>query len=275
MLMKLKDGKSKVLTLSYDDGVVQDIRLKEILDRNGLKCTFNINTGRYTPEQTQREQFYGRMKLSEAQALYRDSGHEVAVHSFSHPFLDRLQRAQVMMELLEDRKNIEAQYGTLARGMAYPNGTYNDMVVEAVGACDICYSRTTKDTYGFGFPENWLTLHPTCRHKSSHLMELAKQFVEDEPKTMAQNWMFYLWGHSYEFDNDDNWNVIEEFAAYTGGKEDIWYATNIEIYDYVKAYESLRVSVDGNIVENPTAIDVWFRHNKQTYCIRGGETLRF
>lgn len=74
---------------------------------------------------------------------------------------------------------------------------------------------------------------------------------------MAQNWMFYLWGHSYEFDNDDNWNVIEEFAAHTGGKDDIWYATNIEIYDYVKAYEALSVSVDESIIHNPTDIDVW------------------
>ena len=46
MYMKLKDGKSKVLTLSYDDGVVQDIRFIEILDKYGLKGTFNINTGR-------------------------------------------------------------------------------------------------------------------------------------------------------------------------------------------------------------------------------------
>ncbi len=31
--MLLKDGKMKVLTLSYDDGVVQDIRLMEIMNR--------------------------------------------------------------------------------------------------------------------------------------------------------------------------------------------------------------------------------------------------
>ena len=36
MYMKLKDGKSKVLTLSYDDGVVQDIRLIGILDKYGI-----------------------------------------------------------------------------------------------------------------------------------------------------------------------------------------------------------------------------------------------
>ena len=53
MLMKLKDGKSKVLTLSYDDGVVQDIRLINILDKYGIRGTFNINTGMYLPEDAQ------------------------------------------------------------------------------------------------------------------------------------------------------------------------------------------------------------------------------
>ena len=273
MLMKLKDGKSKVLTLSYDDGVVQDIRLIEILDKYGLRGTFNINTGRYLPEDAQRERYYGRMKLSEAQALFKGSCHEVAVHSLTHPFLETLKKPQVLMEILEDRKNIEAQYGTLARGMAYPMGTYSDMVIEAVEAAGICYSRTCKATENFKFPENWLTLHPTCHHKHPRLMELAQKFVEEKPRYTAQNWMFYLWGHSYEFDNDDNWNVIEEFAAYTGGKDDIWYATNIEIYDYIKAYESLQVSVDESIIHNPTTTDLWFHHKHQIHCIRSGETL--
>lgn len=273
MLMKLKDGKSKVLTLSYDDGVVQDIRLMGILDKHGIRGTFNINTGMYLPEDAQRERYYGRLKRSEALALYKDSAHEVAVHSLTHPFLETLKKPQVLMEVLEDRKNIEAQYGCLARGMAYPMGTYNDMVVEALAAAGICYSRTVKSTENFGFPENWLTLHPTCHHRNPRLMELAKKFVEEKPAYAAQNWMFYLWGHSYEFDNHDNWNVIEEFAAYAGGREDIWYATNIEIYDYVKAYEALQVSVDETIIHNPTTTELWFFHNGQTYRIGGGETL--
>ena len=274
MLMKLKDGKSKVLTLSYDDGVVQDIRLIQILDRHGIKGTFNINSGMYLPEDTQRERYDGRMKLSEAQVLFNDSPHEVAIHSLTHPFLETLKKPQVLVEILEDRKNIESQYDTLARGMAYPQGTYSEMVLDALEDCGICYSRTTKATERFEFPTNWLTLHPTCHHKNPNLMELARKFVEEKPRRVTQNWMFYIWGHSNEFDRDNNWNIIEEFAAYTGGKDDIWYATNIEIYDYVKAYEALRVSVDERIIQNPTNIDVWFYHKGETHCVRAGEMLR-
>ena len=271
--MKLKDGKSKVLTLSYDDGVVQDIRLMSILDKHGLKCTFNISTGRYIPEDSVREKFYGRMKLSEAKELYIGSGHEVAVHALTHPFLEKLKTDEVIYEVITDRKNIEEQYGTFARGMAYPYGTYNDTVVDILGKCGICYSRTTKSTESFNFPENWLTLHPTCHHKNPKLMEMAKRFAEVDSRYPSANQMFYLWGHSYEFDNNDNWQVIEEFAEYMGGRDNIWYATNIEIYDYVKAYEALITSVDKTMVYNPTAIDVWFLEGEEIYCVHGGETL--
>ena len=272
MYMKLKDGKSKVLTLSYDDGVVQDIRLVEILDKYGIKATFNINTGTYLPEEKVREKFYGRLKLSEAKALYKNSGHEVAVHSLTHPRLEEIPSDELLEEILEDRKNIEEQYGTIARGAAYPYGTYNDKVVSALDMCGICYARTTRATNNFGFPENWLTLHPTCHHSHPDLLGLAKRFAEKELPS-RDNWMFYLWGHSYEFQDNDNWNIIEEFAEYMGGRDDIWYATNIEIYDYVKAYESLQSSTDKKIIHNPSATDVWFSQKDKTYCIKGGETL--
>ena len=105
-------------------------------------------------------------------------------------------------------------------------------------------------------------------------MELAKNFAENNSRYSSDNWLFYVWGHSYEFDDRDNWNVIEEFSKYIGGREDIWYATNIEVYDYVKAYEALRVSVDRTLVHNPTAIDVWFVEGKTTYCVKAGETIK-
>lgn len=273
MYMKLKDGKSKVLTLSYDDGVVQDIRLMEILNQNGIKATFNINTGLYLPEDTVREKYYGRMKFSEAKALYTNSGHEVAVHGLNHPALDRIPSDEALTEILEDRKNIEKQYGTLARGMAYPGGTYSQQVMEELKLCGICYARTIQSTEQVDFPKNWLEWHPTCHHKNPKLMEITKRFVDESPKYGNRIWMLYVWGHSFEFDLQDNWHIIEEFARYAGGKEDIWYATNIEIYDYVKAYESLQTSVDKRIVHNPSSVDVWFAHNKQTYCVKAGETL--
>ena len=34
--------------------------------------------------------------------------------------------------------------------------------------------------------------------------------------------MMYVWGHSYEFTDHDNWEVMENFCRRMGGREDIW-----------------------------------------------------
>ena len=78
--------------------------------------------------------------------------------------------------------------------------------------------------------------------------------VQDRPK------LFYLWGHSYEFNDKDNWEIIEDFAKRIGNREDVWYATNIEVYEYVKAYDALVYSADCKRVKNPSALDVWISY---------------
>ena len=273
MYMRLKDGKTRVLTLSYDDGVFEDERLVEIMNKNGLKGTFNINSGLFLPENKARgEGGNRRMKLSEAKKLYIGSGHEVALHGVTHPFLDRLPRSEMLVEVLNDRLNLEREFGGIVRGMAYPFGTWNDELLGVLETCGIAYSRTTLSTESFNFPKNWLTLNPTCHHNNPRLTELANEFLAPERWNRCK--MFYLWGHSYEFDDRDNWNVIEEFAKFIGGREDIWYATNIEIYDYIKAYERLITSADGSTVYNPTDTDLWIDERGKKICVKAGETIK-
>ena len=86
--------------------------------------------------------------------------------------------------------------------------------------------------------------------------------------------MFYLWGHSYEFESDNNWNVIEAFAELMGGREDIWYATNIEIYEYVESFKRLVFSLDMTRVKNPTAQELCFIFHQKLYTVKPGETLQ-
>ena len=273
IFMRFPEGKAKALTLSYDDGVEQDIRLIEIMKANGLKGTFNINTGCYSEEGKvfPAGQVHRRMSKSLAKKTYLNSGMEVAVHTLTHPYLEWEADNVCAYEVLQDRKNIEEDYGVITRGMAYPYGTYSDSVVATLKQCGIVYSRTTISTEKFDIPTDWLSLSATCHHIYPRLMDLAHKFVED--KVERNPWLFYLWGHSYEFEQKDNWNVIEEFAEYTGNRDDIWYATNIEIYDYVAAYKQLIFSVDGKTIYNPTATTLFFEHRNKIYCIKPGETV--
>ncbi len=278
--MRFPGGRAKALTLSYDDGVEQDIRLIEILNKHGIKATFNINSGAYSPEGKVFKEgtIHRRMTHNAALSLYKDSGHEVAVHALNHPWLEQLPPAMAAYEVLQDRTNLEADYGHPIRGMAYPYGTFNDTVVEILKNSGIAYSRTTISNKKFHMPKDWLRLEATCHHSEPTLMQLADKFV-NSPAPQAPR-LFYLWGHSYEFEQNDNWNVIEEFCEFIGGKSDIWYATNIEIYDYTQAYSRLIWSADMSIVQNPSAIPVTFMlsrsgKGKQTFTVAPGETLKF
>ena len=269
MKMLLKDGKANVLTFSYDDGTVQDKRLMEIFNRYGLKATFNINSGLYYPGDADRD--FGRMTKTSSISLYKDSGHEVAVHGHKHLWPTKIRSVELLQEILKDRQCIEEDYGIIARGMAYAYGGYNQAVIDAISQCGIVYARTIKSTYTMDFPENWLELNPTCHHKDPRLMEIANRFVNEKHRQGLSR-MLYVWGHSFEFDQQNNWDVIESFCQFVSGHAHIWYATNIEVYDYISAYNRLQVSLDESIITNPSATDVWVEVNEQVHCIKAGET---
>ncbi|MCH5250493.1 MAG: polysaccharide deacetylase family protein [Lachnospiraceae bacterium] len=273
--MRFPQGMKKALTLSYDDGVEQDARLINIMKKNGLRGTFNLNSGRYRAEGTTYEPGEVQRRLSEKEAtqLYKDSGMEVAVHGLTHPFLERIPDNLCIAEIVKDRENLEKQFGAIVRGAAYPYGTYSDKVVDIMRMSGIAYARTTLSTENFDIPQDWLRLNPTCHHINPALKELATEFVEERRRDRGYPLLFYLWGHSYEFEKDDNWEVIERFASYVGGRKDIWYATNIEIYEYVEAYKSLVFSMDGERVYNPSCIEIYLEADGKKCSIAPGETL--
>ena len=273
MIMRFPGGRRKALTLSYDDGVEQDRQLIEILNEAGLLCTFNLNSGCYPPEgHTWPEgQIHRRMTGSQVSALYK-APHEVAVHTLTHPDLTQLPRNEMVREILQDRLNLEKQFGGFVRGAAYPFGTYSDETVEALRSCGIVYCRTVWSSHNFAIPQDWLRLQPTCHHDDPQLDALCDRFLNDI--FYANSGLFYLWGHAYEFEAHDNWQRIRDFAAKMGGREDIWYATNIEIYDYVTAWRQLIASADGKRVFNPSATVLYMEiEDRKIVEIGPGETV--
>ena len=273
IIKRFPEGKCKAVTLSYDDGRTEDKRLIEIMDKHGIKGTFNISSGIFSEED---ELGRGRVSKKQALEMYKNSGHEVAVHGYIHSHLEDLPADLITDEVMSDRRELEALFDTDVRGMAYPFGTYNDTVIDCLKACGIAYSRTVKTTESFGFPKNWLALHPTCHHNNPRLFELVDSFLAHDYKARYNDTvnMFYLWGHSYEFENDNNWDIIEKFCERIGGRDDIWYATNIEIYDYMQAVNQLRFNVAKTTAYNPTCTDVWFSEEGKIYKVPAGETIK-
>ncbi len=275
MIMRFPGGLPKALTLSYDDGVEQDEKLIAIVEKYGLKGTFNINSGCFPPEGTTYAPgtIHRRMPLNRLKEVYAKSSWEIAAHAYTHASLVGLPANIAAEEVLRDRKELEDIFGTVIRGFAYPYGAFDDQSVEILRSCGICYARTVQSTRDFHLPKDWLRLQATCHHNDPELMNLADKFVK------ARNWwdpmLFYLWGHSYEFEANDNWDVIERFAQAVSGKEDIWYAANIEIYDYCRAFSQLVFNTAMTLCVNPTARDLWFAYGEKEVHVPAGSTVSF
>ena len=280
MFLRFPGGRAKALTLSYDDGVIEDKRLLSIMEAHGVKGTFNLNSGCFAPEGTVHAEGEGhyRMTASACRELYASEYAEVACHSLTHPFLDQLTAPEVMRELLEDRQNLERMTGRVVRGFAYPYGAFNAAVAGMLRAAGFAYARTVISTGSFELPADPMLLPATCHHNDPRLNELADRFLALDPDSARGSGrspkLFYLWGHAYEFYDNDNWQVIEDFLDKVAGKDDIWYATNIDIFDYIEAFGRLRLSADLRTVENPTAADVWLNEDGRTVRVPAGQTVR-
>ncbi len=216
----------KAVTFSYDDGVTPDLKLLEIFNKYGMKCTFNLNYG-LGPTSGGWEcngKPVNRLDLAENVGKY--AGHEIAAHALTHQDLTKISLEEARKEMTEDRDGLTKLFGACPVGMAYPYGTFNDEVVALLDNLGFKYARTVCESCNFDVQTDLLRFRPTCHHDNKRLFELAEEFLAmetEEPK------IFYIWGHSYEFMGNDNWDRIEKLCQMLAGRDDIFYGTNAEV----------------------------------------------
>ena len=276
--LRFPEGKCRAFTMSYDDGCAQDKRLSDAILPYGLKCTFNLNAlslGRpYEHSVADIEKYiYGR-------------GHEVAVHGALHRATGRLRPIEILDEVLECRRDLEARLGRIIRGMAYPDSgirslapttTYAD-VKRALTDCGIVYARTLgEDNRRYDLPADFHAWMPTAHHTNPELLSMLDEFLAFDYEKMyissRRERLFYVWGHAFEFDGNNDWSLLDEMGKRISASSDVWCATNMEIYEYVTAYASLIFSADNGKVYNPTLKTVWFERDGVMYSVAPGETL--
>ena len=281
MYMRFPGGKFKAVTFSYDDGFRTDIRLAQTLDKYGLKGTFNINSG-YISQDPEGKW----MTAQDIQTHILDKGHEVANHGHHHWCVCSHRPLEGIQDMLKCRLELESLFGGFIRGMATPdnglthfdNGSDMDSFKAMLRGLDMAYCRTSpKGKQDYKLPRDWHLWGPTARHRDPKVLEYvaefkalteAKQYISDTyPR------LFMLFGHSWEFKKFDEWELLETICQELSGMEDTWYATNMEIYEYTQAYNSLVYSADSLRVYNPTRTDVWFFRDRITYCVKAGETI--
>ena len=114
--------------------------------------------------------------------------------------------------------------------MAYPCGGVNndDRVAEIIkNNTGVKYSRTITCNDSFDLQDNLYRFNPTAYIRKRGIMqELAEKFIDAAPNKPQ---IFYIWGHSYEFDIENTWDKFEEFCKYISGRDDIFYGTNTQV----------------------------------------------
>lgn len=255
-------GKKRIVTFSYDDGPAQDRRLVELFNKYGVKGTFHLNGQDHIG--------IGEERRQELRELY--TGHEIACHTLQHGYMERMPGVSLVHETMQDRLALEKTAGCPVVGMSYPCGSVNELTLKALEVCGVAYCRTTNADHRMHLPKEPLLWDPTCHHKDA--MPLAERFME----MLESYWcgpLLYIWGHSHEFKTEEDWQYMERLVQMLAGDGRIWYATNIEICDYMTAQRLLRVSADEKMLTNPTATDVWVEKDKREIVhIPAGKTVR-
>ena len=280
VFMRFPGGKAKAVTLSYDDGCREDLKLIEILNRYGIKCTFNLNSLSMRGNSGLTKEEISEHILS--------GGHEIAVHGANHRPNGNQRTLDGIRDVLDCRLELEETFGIIVRGMAYPdsgitlfsNSSSYETVKNYLKELDIVYVRTLGgDNNNFQMPADWHAWMPAAHHKNPKALEYADEFLKLDLSEKVYHAsraprLFYLWGHSYEFKRDNNWDLAEKLCEKLTSKDGIWYATNMEIYDYTTAYNSLIRSADSRIIYNPSLTKVWFDVDSVLYSIKAGETIK-
>ncbi len=276
--MRFPEGRGKAVTFSYDDGPKTDLKLAKICNKFGIRCTFNLCKALDGASEN-------ALNIEEIRNELLCAGHEIAVHGHEHKAPANCTDIEIIRDVLCCREELEAAFDRIVRGMAYPdvgirtvsNERYFE-IRELLKGLGITYARTLgQDNNGFRLPEDFYAWMPTAHHENPDVLDYAREFCDLDIDSLypADRYprLFFLWGHSWEFERNNNWGKAEEICTVLGNREDVWYATNSEIFDYVQGYNSLVFSANGSRVYNPALFPVWFATRDMLYCVKAGEEI--
>lgn len=260
-------GKPRAFNISYDDGILQDVRFVELLNRYGLKGTFNLNSGMMDPPFTWTHgcgMDVTRLTSAAARELYR--GHEVASHTLTHPYMHDLSEVEIMRQLGTDKQNLEALFGREISGFAVPFTYYSELIAQCARNCGFEYARISEESCSYQPSSDYYHWRGSIFHWADNL----EGFVEGFFHTDTELALCQIVGHSYDLDVWNMWDRMEAILQKVSADPNLWPATHIEIVRYLKAMEMVSITDDG--ICNNSNMALWFSINGQTVCLAPGES---
>ena len=228
-----------IVTTSWDDGSILDLKLGELLTKYGIKGTFYIPrfSKRITPMQ--------KIDLLELAAK-----HELGAHTINHAHLTLIPQSEAKTEIEGSKIYLEDIAGTQIKMFCYPFGEFNEDTKQIIKAAGFIGARTVKfnglkdipDPYEFGITT------AASNHQSDESGEIAKYSPAVSLKSLSdwevkakvlfdlalsEGGIWHLWGHSWEIDDHNEWNKLERVLNYVSRRPGVIYASNGETLDAV------------------------------------------
>ena len=257
MISKLyPNGKPKAFNATYDDGVLQDVRFVDLLNKYHLKGTFNLNSGLMEKEfEWVHEKGFVVKRLSKDKAISLYQGHEVACHTLTHPYMDHLSEAEILYELQADKKNLEKLFGREIRGFAVPFEYYSELIENCVKQSGFSYARISEESRSFTPQKDYYKWKTTIFHTVDSLVDIVQQFMDtDEELALLQ-----IVGHSYDLDAENMWDKMESVFLRIASQNDILPMTTIELIEYLQAMDQAEIT--DRYIQNNSVISLWFSIN--------------
>lgn len=251
------EGKTKALIMSFDDGLQQDKHLIAIMNKYGIKGTFNLNSGMldstayWLDDYLETQSSY--IGKGEITTVYRN--HEIASHTVSHPNLTQTESIKIVKEVNDDIESLEVFSGQKIISFAYPFLSANGEVASLLeNKTQITNARTGPGTGSFSLPDSLMLWPPTCHHSEAHKYVNAFKTASDSLQ------LFYIWGHSWEFDQNienNNWDYMDKLCQNLSGLKEVWYTTTGEFTRYLQAIRSFKFS--NSEIKNDSTVPVYLK----------------
>lgn len=261
-------GKARAVNFSFDDGVEQDVRFVQLLNKYGLKGTFNLNYG------LMKQRFawvhecgMTVRRLSEESVCGIYQGHEIASHSYSHPYFDNAGEPEILKELGADKYFLEKLMGGEVAGYATPFYFYSDLLENCVRQCGFRYARISEKTDDYSIPKNFFRWKGSKFLWDPDLEGFVLGFLEtDRELALCQ-----IVGHSYDLDVMELWDTLERICHALAGAEDLWPATHGQLVQYLRDLALCHIS--DTEIENESTAEIWLEVDGSVHCLAPGEKI--
>ncbi len=200
-LIKTNSPNRKIFAATmWDDGLVGDFRLMDMLRDVGATAAFALNPARYgdTRKPNTNQPCYGEIVSRSELKEYADF--EIVNHTANHRDLTRATLQVAEKEISDGRKMLEDIFHRDVNGFSYPYGRHNDKIADILRRHLYLYGRTCMHTDRVK-NEDVFKMHATAKWDNQHYDDLLWRAWEHRDGMV-------FWGHSYELKSEKDWDKV-------------------------------------------------------------------